>query len=87
MSFLFFLVLELGEAGFEFEQFGAEVGDALGAFGRFVGYELDIDGALVVVEGASKGCQGGCELALQGGIGAWVGGEGGQVGADRFRLP
>ena len=55
MSFLFFLVLELGEAGFEFEQFGTEVGDALGAFGRFVGYELDIDGALVVVEGASEG--------------------------------
>jgi hypothetical protein len=36
MPFLFLFVLELGEAGFEFEQFGAEVGDALGAFGRFV---------------------------------------------------
>ena len=52
---MFFLVLELGEAGFEFEQCAAEVCDALGAFGRFVGYELDIDGALVVVEGASEG--------------------------------
>jgi hypothetical protein len=55
VPFLFFLVLELGEAGLELEQFGAEVGDALGAFGRFVGDELDVDGALVVVEGAGEG--------------------------------
>ena len=55
VPFLLFLVLELGEAGFEFEQFGAEVGDALRAFGRFVGDELDVDGALVVVECAGEG--------------------------------
>jgi hypothetical protein len=55
VPFLFFLVLELGEAGLELEQFGAEVGDALGAFGRFVGDELDVDGALVVVERAGEG--------------------------------
>jgi hypothetical protein len=55
MPFLFLFVLELGEAGFEFEQFGAEVGDALCAFGRFVGDELDVDGALVVVERAGEG--------------------------------
>jgi hypothetical protein len=55
VPFLLFLVLELGEAGFEFEQFGAEVGDALCAFGRFVGDELDVDGALVVVERAGEG--------------------------------
>ena len=82
MPFLFLFVLELGEAGFEFEQLGAEVGDALCAFGRFVGDEFDVDGALVVVERAGEGGEGGCELALQGGIGAWAGGEGGQVGAD-----
>ena len=54
---MFLFVLELGETGFELEQFGAEVGDALGAFGRFVRDEFDVDGALVVVEGTGEGGQ------------------------------
>jgi len=87
MPLLFLLVLELGEARFEFEQFRAEVCDALFAFGRFVGDKLDVDGALVVIERAGEGGQRRCDLALEGGIGAWAGGERGQVGADRFGLP
>jgi hypothetical protein len=87
VPFLFFLVLELGEPRLEFEKFRAEVGDALFAFGRFVRDELNVDGALVVVESSCKGAQGSCELALEGGIGAWAGGERGQVGADGFGLP
>ena len=57
MALLFFGVLELCELRFELEEFGAEVGDAVFAFGGFVGDELDVDGALVVVEGAGEGGQ------------------------------
>jgi hypothetical protein len=54
MALLFFLVLEFCELRFEVEQLGAEIRDALGAFGRFGGDELDVDGALVVVERAGE---------------------------------
>ena len=54
MALLFFGVLELCELRFEVEELGAEVRDAVGAFGGFVGDELDVDGALVVVEGAGE---------------------------------
>lgn len=57
MALFFFGVLELCELGFELEELGAEVGDAVFAFGGFVGDELDVDGALVVVEGAGEGGQ------------------------------
>ena len=76
MALLFFGVLELCELRFEVEELGAEVGDTFCAFGGFVGDELDVDAALVVVEGAREGGQRGGELALQGGIGAWAVGEG-----------
>lgn len=59
MALLFFGVLELCELRFEVEELGAEIGDAVCAFGGFVGDELDVDGALVVVEGAGEGGQGG----------------------------
>ena len=59
MALLFFGVLELCELRFEVEELGAEIGDAGLAFGGFVGDELDVDGALVVVEGAGEGGQGG----------------------------
>jgi hypothetical protein len=59
MGLLFFGVLELCELRFEVEELGAEIGDAGLAFGGFVGDELDVDGALVVVEGAGEGGQGG----------------------------
>lgn len=59
MGLLFFGVLELCELRFEVEELGAEVRDAGLAFGGFVGDELDVDGALVVVEGAGEGGEGG----------------------------
>jgi len=59
MSRFLFLVLELCELGAEAQEFGVEVGDAIFAFGGFVGDELDVDGALVVVEGAAEGGEGG----------------------------
>lgn len=55
MALLFFGVLELCELRFEVQEFGAEVGDALCAFGGFVGDELDVDAALIVVECAREG--------------------------------
>lgn len=75
MALLFLFMLELCKLRFEFEELGAEVGDAVCAFGRFVGDELDVDGALVVVECASERGQGGGQLALECGIGAWARGE------------
>lgn len=59
MSLLVFGVFELCELRFEVEQLGAEGCDAVGAFGGFIWDELDADGALVVVEGAGEGGQGG----------------------------
>jgi hypothetical protein len=87
MALRFFLVFQFCELRFEIQQLGAEIREALGAFGRFGGDQLDVDAALVVVERAGERGQGGCELALESGIGAWAGCEGGEVGPDGFGLP
>lgn len=55
MALLFFGVLELCELRFELQELGPEIGDAVFALCGFVGDELDVDGALVVVEGAREG--------------------------------
>lgn len=82
-------MLEFREPRSELEEVLTELGNAFFALLGLVRDELVVDVALIVVEGAGEGGDGGGELALERGIGGrgGCGGEGVKVGADGFALP